>query len=152
MVFLTSNQKEELNSAILEYLTKHKYLATAKQFEEEANVELTKAAVEEKSSVKKDLLEKKWTSVVRLKKQVMELEKLNKQLKESASCERCEGMTDIGGGMGSKLALGDGLPREPEKYLLQGHRAKITKVVIHPFYNMAATASEDASIRLWDFD
>ena len=52
---------------------------------------------------------------------------------------------------GGKM-LGDGLPREPEKYHMQGHRAKITKIVLHPFYNLVASASEDASIRLWDYD
>ena len=35
---------------------------------------------------------------------------------------------------------------------MQGHRARITKIVVHPFYNLVATASEDASIRLWDFE
>lgn len=39
----------------------------------------------------KDILENKWTTVVRLKKQVMELEKQVKQLKESQICERCGG-------------------------------------------------------------
>ena len=48
--------------------------------------------------------------------------------------------------------MGDGLPREPEKYTMQGHRAKITKIALHPFYNIAASASEDATIRLWDYD
>ena len=38
------------------------------------------------SSIKKDLLEKKWTSVVRLKKQVMEMEKQVKTLKEESVC------------------------------------------------------------------
>jgi platelet-activating factor acetylhydrolase IB subunit alpha len=52
----------------------------------------------------------------------------------------------------SKGLLGDGLPREPEKYTLQGHRGKITKLVLHPFYNIVASASEDASIRIWDYD
>ncbi len=47
---------------------------------------------------------------------------------------------------------GDNLPKEPEKYTLQGHKGKISKVVVHPFYYMAASASEDASIRLWDFE
>jgi hypothetical protein len=38
------------------------------------------------STLKNDILEKKWTSVIRLKKQVMELEKINKQLKEETIC------------------------------------------------------------------
>ena len=47
---------------------------------------------------------------------------------------------------------GDGLPREPEKYTMNGHRGKITKIAIHPVYNLCASASEDATIKLWDFD
>ena len=53
---------------------------------------------------------------------------------------------------GNKASIGDGLPREPAKYTMQGHRSKITKIVVHPFYNLVASASEDASIRLWDFE
>lgn len=73
------------------------------------------------SSIKKDVLERKWTSVVRLKKQVMELEKNVKMLKEEQVCERCESMQEMGANMGLSQAskmLGDGLPREPEKYHL----------------------------------
>lgn len=134
---------------MLEYMLKHGYDESAALFREEAGV---KPADEKKSETKKDLLEKKWTSVVRLKKQVMELEKLNKQLKEESVCAKCEALTEMGAAMGLSKVQGDGLPREPEKYTLQGHRGKITKLVIHPFYNVVASASEDASIRLWDYD
>lgn len=98
-------------------------------------------------------MEKKWTSLARLKKQVWDLEKQIKQIKDSTTCERCEQLPEsLGGGSGGSFKMGDGLPREPEKYTLQGHRAKITKVALHPFYNIAASASEDATIRLWDFE
>jgi hypothetical protein len=70
---LTKSQKDELNRSILEYLLKHKYATTAEAFEAEA--ELSGADVPDADSgvggAKKDLLEKKWTSVVKLKKQVM---------------------------------------------------------------------------------
>lgn len=72
MVGLTASQKDELHKAILEYLEKNGYNATAQAFSEESQVEPFPDNV---SSTKKDLLEKKWTSVVRLKKQVMELER-----------------------------------------------------------------------------
>ena len=45
----------------------------------------------------KDILEKKWTSLVKLKKQVMELEKQNKEFKEHQICERCGEGTGAGG-------------------------------------------------------
>ena len=90
--------------------------------------------------------------MVRLKKQVMELEKQAKQLKEDVACERCDGMSQLTSFGGSMRNLGDGLPREPAKYTLQGHRSKVTKIVVHPFYNLVASSSEDATIRLWDFE
>lgn len=71
----------------------------------------------------KDILENKWTTIVKMKKQVMDLEKQNKQLKESQICERCGG-----GVMGNELnagksgQIGDGLPKVPATRDLIGHR------------------------------
>lgn len=66
---------------------KNQFSEAAAKFMVEAQVE----PAQNVSSIKKDILEKKWTSVVRLKKQVMELEKTVKQLKEGGGiCERCE--------------------------------------------------------------
>jgi len=75
MVLLTQKQRDDLNAAILEYLVNNKLSKTAQQFIDESTSSLTLPNTEAVSSIKKDLLEKKWTSVVRLKKQVMELEK-----------------------------------------------------------------------------
>ena len=100
--------------------------------------------------MKRDLLEKKWTSVVRLKKQTIELEKQIKQLREEAANMTFDGV-QLSAFSGGKQ-IGDGLPREPAKYTLHGHKSKITKIIVHPFYNLVASASEDASIRLWDFE
>jgi platelet-activating factor acetylhydrolase IB subunit alpha len=58
----------------------------------------------------------------------------------------------MGGGSGGSYKTGDGLPKEPEKYSLVGHRGKVTKVVLHPSWPMLASASEDATIRLWDLE
>lgn len=57
----------------------------------------------------------------------------------------------LGGGAGQRT-VGDGLPREPEKYTLEGHRGNVTKVAMHPMWSFVASASEDATIRLWDFE
>lgn len=85
----TNKQKEELNSAVLEYLVKHNYSKAAEAFQEEAGVENTD--VSDGGSKRKDLLEKKWTSIVKLTKQKMDLEKQIKTLREENVCERCEG-------------------------------------------------------------
>lgn len=66
-------------------------------------------------------------------------------------CEKCgEGQGISSGDRQSQVT--EGLPRQPEKFTLQGHRSRITKVAIHPIYTMLATASEDASIKLWDYE
>lgn len=70
------------------------------------------------------------------------------------------------------------IPRAPEKYILSGHRAPVTKVtfatttllfwskmeavlicmtnfwqvVFHPVFSVFVSASEDATIKLWDFE
>lgn len=134
MVGLTTKQKEELNLAILEYLNKNKFKNAAEQFADEAGISPDDKNNSSQTTMK-DILEKKWTSLVKLKKQVIELEKQNKQLKDSIICEKC------GGGAGSEMGsnkssvLNDGLPKQPEKFTLQGHKDRITKVAIHPIYS-----------------
>lgn len=96
---LTPKQKEELNLAIYEYLIKNKFLHSAEYFATEANLQGvsqdssggTEINTRGTGSSMKDILENKWTAVVKMKRQVMELEKQNKQLRESAICERCGG-------------------------------------------------------------
>ena len=87
MVGLTSKQKDELNTAIIEYLVHNKYMGSAEQFQREAGASLPPATTDQ---TKIDILEKKWTSLARLKKQVWDLEKQVKQIKDSTTCERCE--------------------------------------------------------------
>ena len=147
MVGLTTKQKDELHTAILEYLLKN-FPQSAAVFQDESQAEPPEPNA---SSMKTDLLEKKWTSVVRLKKQTIELEKQIKQLKDDLENSRFDGMAQLSAFGGGKQ-IGDGLPREPAKYTLHGHKSKITKIIVHPFYNLVASASEDATIRLWDFE
>jgi len=49
-------------------------------------------------------------------------------------------------------ASGDAIPREPEFKKMKGHRARITKCCFHPVYTQIASSSEDASIKLWDYE
>lgn len=72
MVGLTAKQKEELNTAIIEYLVHNKYIDTAENFKRESSATLPPATNDQ---TKIDILEKKWTSLARLKKQVWDLEK-----------------------------------------------------------------------------
>ena len=63
---LTSKQKDELNNAILEYLVKHDYTNAAEGFSKDTGLKIPEVSNER--GVRKDVLEKKWTSIVKLKK------------------------------------------------------------------------------------
>lgn len=56
------------------------------------------------SAIKKDVLERKWKGLAKLKMENIALEKLNKQLKEQGGCVRCEqmGLNDLAGPLGNK--------------------------------------------------
>jgi len=81
---LTSKQKDDINFAILEYLMKYKFEQSIAAFGAESGIDFEGYLKNstQPTSLLKDVLERKWTSISRLKKQVMELERNNKQLKE----------------------------------------------------------------------
>jgi len=35
---------------------------------------------------------------------------------------------------------------------MMGHRARVTRCIFHPIYTQIATSSEDASIKIWDYE
>ena len=76
MVGLSAKEKVELNSAILEYLINNGFQETAEKFEIEAQVQ--KPEKPNNKVYKKDILEKKWKGLAKLKIENMALEKLNK--------------------------------------------------------------------------
>ena len=44
------------------------------------------------------------------------------------------------------------IPRPPEKYSLVGHRAPVNRVLFHPIFSVMISASEDATLKIWDFE
>ncbi|KAI5637256.1 WD domain, g-beta repeat domain-containing protein [Phthorimaea operculella] len=134
---LSQRQREELNKAIADYLGSNGYNDALEAFKKEADMT---GEMDRKFG---GLLEKKWTSVIRLQKKVMELEsKLSEAQKEFIE----------GAPTRAKRTPAEWIPRPPEKFCLTGHRATITKVIFHPVFSLMVSSSEDATIKVWDFE
>lgn len=46
----------------------------------------------------------------------------------------------------------DWVPRAPARYTFTGHRSPVTSVAFHPLFTLVASASEDATIKIWDWE
>lgn len=136
-LILSPRQREELNYALADYLQSRGYTETLEVFRRETDIK------DSGNAKYNGLLEKKWTSIIRLQKKVMDLEaKLAEMQKE---------VSDGGVTRKTRSAV-DWIPRPPEKYELSGHRSTITRVVFHPQYSLIASSSEDATIKVWDYE
>uniref|UniRef100_A0A6M2DDV9 Lissencephaly-1 homolog n=1 Tax=Xenopsylla cheopis TaxID=163159 RepID=A0A6M2DDV9_XENCH len=136
---LSQRQREELNKAIADYLSSNGFSEALEAFKKEAGMPLNNDI--ERKFV--GILEKKWTSVIRLQKKVMELEaKLAETEKEFIE----------GAPTRAKRSPSEWIPRSPESFSLVGHRATITKVIFHPVFSVMVSSSEDATLKVWDFE
>ncbi|KAK1788065.1 hypothetical protein P4O66_016542, partial [Electrophorus voltai] len=136
---LSQRQRDELNRAIADYLRSNGYEEAYSVFKKEAELDMN----EELDKKYAGLLEKKWTSVIRLQKKVMELESKLNEAKEEIT---------LGGPVGQKRDPKEWIPRPPEKYALSGHRSPVTRVIFHPVFSIMVSASEDATIKVWDYE
>ncbi len=132
MATLTNKQKEDLNKAISEYLKYYPKSFTA--FVEEAGIKQGDIPTD-------DILQKKWVSIIRLQKKVMELEEQNTALKAQMPARYT-----------TTTQASTNLPVAPEIKILEGHRAAITHINFHPIYTLIASSSEDGTIKIWDFE
>jgi platelet-activating factor acetylhydrolase IB subunit alpha len=131
MKFLCSNQ------AIADYLGSNGYNDALEVFRKEAEIP---TEIERKY---RGLLEKKWTSVIRLQKKVIELEvKLNEAEKELLE----------GAPTKAKRTPTEWIPRQPERFKLSGHRATVNRVIFHPIFSLMVSASEDCTVKVWDYE
>ena len=71
---------------------------------------------------------------------------------ESRLAQALEELSHASTSEGSKRANKEWLPNEPAKYILIGHRDKINAVSFHPLYSVIASASADATVKIWDWD
>ncbi|KAF2739764.1 nuclear distribution protein PAC1 [Polyplosphaeria fusca] len=141
---LTDRQAEELNKAIIAYLGVIGAENTAAAFRQEGNI----AASFDDATRKKyeGLLEKKWTSVVRLQKKVLELEQQNQRLQSELDSTTPTSL------LRKNQDPTSWLPRAPARHTLQSHRNPITCVAFHPVFSSLASGSEDTTIKIWDWE
>lgn len=139
---LTNRQRNDLNKAIAGYLEKQGYGAALESFL--ADTDLKKDDINDKKY--EEILEKKWTSVIRLQRRVESLQSdLSASQKEVKTLGTAKGQS-------SARDRTQWLPRLPARHTLNGHNNPITAVAFHPVYNQCCTASEDASIRVWNYE
>ncbi|EED90164.1 platelet-activating factor acetylhydrolase beta subunit-like protein [Thalassiosira pseudonana CCMP1335] len=162
---LTDRQRSDLHGGIYEYfLSRGSDFAQVAEALARADPDSCKApdstATDESNGKKTTkstttpILEKKWTAVPRLQRRVLELER---QLTVNAKIHAHR----TGGGSDGSSANPSGgiparerrlLPRPPATHTLQSHSAVVTTVSVHPVYTMAASGSEDGTIKLWDHE
>lgn len=138
MSMLSDRQKEELHKSILDYLHSQNFNDAFNALRTESSTDYTP----DPKAKYAGLLEKKWTSVIRLQKKIMELENRNAQLQEELSAAPARRS-------GSQT---DWLPRAPARHVLTGHRSPVTRVTFHPVFSVLVSASDDASIKVWDWE
>ncbi|CAG0884708.1 unnamed protein product [Darwinula stevensoni] len=125
------------HTSIADYLANNGYMETLEMFKREA------ALPGDTDGRFSGLLEKRWTAILRMSKKIMELE---------AQVETLTNELRVGGPPRDKRSADEWIPRPPEKFCLTGHRAPVTKVLFHPVFSIFASASEDATIKIWDYE
>uniref|UniRef100_A0A7S2G0G9 PAC1-like LisH-like dimerisation domain-containing protein n=2 Tax=Octactis speculum TaxID=3111310 RepID=A0A7S2G0G9_9STRA len=136
---LTTRQRNELNAAILDYLSSNSQFSNAYEvFKEEAGLSEAPPA----TGREQGLLVKKWNSVIRLSKQVSDLKVKMAQMVESDGNPTERGNT---GGERRNLPL----QKEPVT-VMSGHRERVTCVRAHPKFGLVASSSDDSTIKVWD--
>lgn len=73
----------------------------------------------------------------------MDLEARNSQLQEELSSAPSKRPS---------ASSPDWTPRAPARHTLSGHRSPITRVTFHPLFSVVVSASEDSTLKVWDWE
>ncbi|OJJ40280.1 hypothetical protein ASPWEDRAFT_47150 [Aspergillus wentii DTO 134E9] len=141
---LTARQAEELHKSIIAYLASVNLSHSSESLREELGDSITL----DDATIKKyeGLLEKKWTSVVRLQKKIMDLE---------SKCAALQSELDSATPTSLSRRNQDPtswLPRAPPRHTLESHRLPVNCVAFHPVFSSLASGSEDTTIKIWDWE
>lgn len=126
---------------MLSYLKSQSFLSSFKVLSKELAIDAGQIDEEKKYS---GLLEKKWMSVIRLQKKIMDLEQSLAEARSAIPTYQSQA--------NGKIDLKAWIPNAPSKFTLGGHRQPITSVAFHPSFSIVATSSEDSSIKIWDWE
>lgn len=88
--------------------------------------------------------EKEKISVEKYEKELFAIKVMDLELKLQEALQEAT----TGGPTREKRQPGEWVPRPPEKFELKGHRDTVTHVVFHPTFDILASASEDATIKV----
>ncbi|KAL5612404.1 hypothetical protein BROUX41_000069 [Berkeleyomyces rouxiae] len=142
---LTNRQAEELHKSIIAYVAASSLPNATAALREDLN--LSEEAFDAETAKKYEtLLEKKWTSVVRLQKKIMELETRCASLQSE--------LDNVSPAFMPKRSQDPSswLPRSPSRHSLESHRDTVNSVAFHPVFSSLASASEDCTIKIWDWE
>ena len=117
--------------------------ATALRTEAQLGEDVLDAATTKKYET---LLEKKWTSVVRLQKKIMDLESRNSALQSELDSLTPDSLSKRNKDPASWL------PKAPARHSLESHRGAINCIAFHPVFSSVATGSDDYTIKVWDWE
>lgn len=137
---LSERQKDELHKSMLDYLKTNELSESYDVLMRETGQD---GFVPDPKAKYAGLLEKKWTSVVRLQKKIMEMESHMAQLQEELAAAPSAKRS---------ASAQDWVPRATARHTMQGHRLPVTKVAFHPVFSQVASASEDTTVKLWDWE
>lgn len=145
---LSEKQRTELNRSLVAYLSSQSVPHdTIARIAKDLDVPLVPDANENKKQAQ--IIEKKWTSVVRLQRKVLELEAQVTTLKSEL-----ENVSSGSGALGGSRKPADvvsWLPRTP-RHTLSSHRQPVTAVAFHSVFSALASACEDGTIKVWDWE
>ncbi|KFY01614.1 hypothetical protein O988_02647 [Pseudogymnoascus sp. VKM F-3808] len=142
---LSSRQADELHKSIVAYLSANNLpnavaaLRTELGLEEETFDAVTVKKYE-------TLLEKKWTSVIRLQKKIMDLESRVATLQSELDSATPSSLSKRSQDPTSWL------PSKPARYALESHQFEISCIAFHPLYSAIASGDQGSTIKIWDWE
>ncbi|KAM0737587.1 hypothetical protein ACQRIT_007591 [Beauveria bassiana] len=139
---LSAGQADELHKSILGYVIAQGQTTTARTLR--AELHLADDVFTPATALKYGkLLEKKWNTVSRLERKVLELEKQSAVME--SQLQRAEPVA-------KRPDPGSWIPSPEPKLQLESHTASVNCVAFHPVFSTLASGSDDCTIKIWDWE